>query len=500
MFWLVLLVVIVALLFYYNGKSLDNWKARKVVCLKSWPIMGAMGPFVFGQQSLAELVEGFYRKISNKRYIAFLQFLKPTLVLNDVDLIKQITIKDFNYFTDRRIFVTEKIDPLFGKSLFSLTGQKWKSMRSTLSPAFSSSKMKTMFTLISDMAEQFTDHLSKRTYSNNIVSLEMKDLFTRFANDVIATSAFGINCDSIQDRNNEFYKMGQKTILDGFSDSIKIFGYTLSPTIMEFLSIRLFDEKVTAFFRDIVVNTIKIREEKRIVRPDMIHLLMEARKGNSELSNEDIASQAIFFFFAGFETTSTLLCHLANELAQNIEVQERLQKEIDETIKKHGKKVSYEGLMDMKYLDMVVNETLRKWPTVPVIDRKCIQEYVIPATGDDEEDLVIQKDDNIWIPIYGVHRDPKYFPNPDKFDPERFSAENIENIKSHSYLPFGIGPRNCIGARFALMEAKILYFYILSQFNIMVVEKTQMPFRHKKHQFNIHAENGFWVGFKLRKK
>lgn len=73
--------------------------------------------------------------------------------------------------------------------------------------------------------------------------------------------------------------------------------------------------------------------------------------------------------------------------------------------------------------------------------------------NDDEQDIVIQKDDNLWIPIYGLHRDPKHFPNPDKFDPERFSAENIHKINSHSYLPFGIGPRNCIGNKNILLKS-----------------------------------------------
>lgn len=161
-------------------------------------------------------------------------------------------------------------------------------MRSTLSPAFSSAKMKTMYVLIQQMAEQFNNHLSKRVKSNNIVSLEMKDLFTRFANDVIATSAFGIECDSIKDRDNEFYLMGQRTIFDGFVDSLKLFGYTFSPAFMEYVSIRLFSEKVCTFFRDIVLNTIKTREEKGIVRPDMIHLLMEARRNDKKIGNPEL--------------------------------------------------------------------------------------------------------------------------------------------------------------------------------------------------------------------
>lgn len=93
----------------------------------------------------------------------------------------------------------------------------------------------------------------------------------------------------------------------------------------------------------------------------------------------------------------------------------------------------------------MISETLRLWPSVPLIDRKCAKPYVIQPLNDNEKPLYIEKDDLVWIPIYSVHRDPNYFPDPNRFDPERFSDENKNNIKQFSYLPFGIGPRQCLG-------------------------------------------------------
>lgn len=140
------------------------------------------------------------------------------------------------------------------------------------------------------------------------------------------------------------------------------------------------------------------------------------------------------------------------------------------------------------------------WPSSVVTDRLCTTPYTIAPEAKDETDLRLEKDSIVWIPIFGLHRDPKYFPNPERFDPERFNDENKKSIKPYSYLPFGVGPRNCIGSRFALLETKALFFHILTQFEIIPVEKTQIPLQLQKKGFNMTAENGFWLGLKKRSK
>lgn len=102
------------------------------------------------------------------------------------------------------------------------------------------------------------------------------------------------------------------------------------------------------------------------------------------------------------------------------------------------------------------------------------------------------------VPIYGYHRDPNYFPDPLKFDPERFNEENRGNIDPDTYLPFGIGPRNCIGSRFALMEVKTIFYYLLLNFTFEVTEKTQIPLKYAKNPVGIQAEKGIWLALKPR--
>lgn len=276
-----------------------------------------------------------------------------------------------------------------------------------------------------------------------------------------------------------------------------------------------------------VESNIKSREKHGIVRPDMMHLLIEAKKNGFkqeefsekvsdtgfatvqesdvnksnkkiQITNQDIMSQALAFFFAGFDSVSGLMCFLAYELGINIDLQEKLQKEIDLVDEVSKGKPSYEDILSMKYLDMVVSETLRKWPPGTGVDRLCTKPYTIQPQFPDEKPIHLQVGDNIMLPIFGIHRDPKFYPNPEKFDPERFNEENKNKIQPYSYLPFGIGPRNCVGSRFALLETKVLFFYLLKHFTIVPIARTEIPIKLSKAKFNLVAANGMWLGLKHR--
>ncbi|PSN29106.1 Cytochrome P450 9e2 [Blattella germanica] len=140
------------------------------------------------------------------------------------------------------------------------------------------------------------------------------------------------------------------------------------------------------------------------------------------------------------------------------------------------------------------SESLRLYPPSVAMDRHCVKKYTLPANPPIE----VNPGDGLWVPIYALHRDPEHFPNPDAFDPERFSDENKHNIKPSTYIPFGIGPRICIGSRFALMEAKIALVKLLYRFNLKVVSKTPIPIKICKKSMNMNIEGGYWIGLEMR--
>ncbi|KRT81786.1 cytochrome P450, partial [Oryctes borbonicus] len=523
---ILLLILGVTLLYWKTAKHYAYWTDRNVKQRKPIYFLGDNSNILFGKESIYDAFVKMYNAFPNERYMGIYQMLIPTLVVRDPDLIKQLTVKDFDHFLNHRAFIPEGVDPLWNKNLFSLKDTEWREMRGTLSPSFTSSKMKMIFTLISECANDFINHFLEKG-DNHL--LEMKDTFTRYTNDVIASVAFGIKCDSIREPDNLFFTMGTKAMKFGPSATIKFFIYTLAPTLSKLLGISFFPKEVTEFFFNVVTQTIQMRESQGIVRPDMLNLLIEARKGktiydletnssnesalttseNSNINKEykaakhltdmDIAAQALVFFFGGFESAATLMSFTAYELALNPECQRKLQTEIDETLKECNGQLTYESLLKMKYMDMVLSETLRKWPPNVGSDRVCTKDYTIEPVHSHEQPVHLKTGDLVWIPVCGIHNDPKYYPEPQKFDPMRFGDDNKTNIiNPYTFMPFGTGPRNCIGSRFALMETKTILFHMLSKFDLNVCEKTDVPIQLSKITMQLVTKNGVWIALKRR--
>ncbi|KAJ9573560.1 hypothetical protein L9F63_009045, partial [Diploptera punctata] len=457
----------------------------------------------------SELIHQMYKQLKQHPYGGFYMFNLPIFLIIDPDLIKTITVKDFEYFTDHRPIVPKEYgEDVWNNGLFSLQGQRWKEMRAKLSPAFTSSKMKTMFVLISECCKQLVVFLEECQQNisgsecniskeGNMLVLELKEFFTRYTNDVIATTAFGIGVNSLKHPKNDFFVKGQEAT--GLKQW-RFFALLAFP-LMAMLKMRIISDKVTEFFRSLVLETMNTRDKQGIVRPDMLQLLMEAKKNSlqdensndknqkTKLDDEDIIAQALLFFLAGFDTASTLLCFISYELAMHPDVQRKLQDEVDKSLEENGGKFTYEAVNNMKYLDMVVSETLRMYPPAGAVDRLCTKRYTLKA----DPPLEFFPGDNLFIPIYGLHLDPKYYDDPEKFDPERFSDENKHKIHPFAYLPFGVGPRSCIGNRFALMETKLVLVYMLSDFNLKPINKTPKTIRIIQKGFNMSIAGGFWM-------
>lgn len=486
-------------IYYYFFKDLNFFKKHGIRHAPPWPVVGNMGPVFLRQLSMAEIIQKIYNLNPDAKYVGFFDSMNPVVMIRDPDLIKSIGVKNFESFPDHRAFINEVNDPLFGKNLFSLRGEKWRDVRSLLSPAFTSSKMKAMFKLMSDCAASFTEFLFKLPADKSVI--EMKDCFTRYTNDVIATCAFGISVDSMRNPTNEFYVYGKDATSFSTLRTIKFYFIRSMPIITKMLGIKFVGNRVGQFFKDLVRSTIHTRDKQNIVRPDMLQLMMESRgkRGpGKELTIEDMTSQAFIFFFGGFDTVSTLMCFTIHEITVNPTVQTKLRNEIDEVLKKTNGELTYEALNGMQYLDAVVEESLRMWSVAVAIDRLCVQDFELPPALPGDKPFVVKKGTYVWFPIYGIHRDPKYFEKPDEFYPERFLAENKKKLNTNAYIPFGLGPRMCIGNRFALLETKVVIFHLLARCELKPCAKTSHPLQLSKASFTMLAEGGFWLKIHAR--
>ncbi|XP_034180230.2 cytochrome P450 9e2-like [Osmia lignaria lignaria] len=477
------------------------WKKRNAPYIKGMPVFGSSWRLFLRRISFPDCCKFIYNYYPNLRYVCVMDFSTPGVVIRDPVLIREIAIKNFEHFPDHQSFINEKIDPIFGKNVFSLRGERWKEMRSTLSPSFTASKMRFIFELVSKCSQEFVNYLYNHPEFSS--SIEAKDAFTRYTNDTIATVAFGISVNSLRDRENEFYKKGaDATNFGGLFRLMKFLLFRMNPRLTRMAGFSFLSRDTASFFKRVVFETVKVRDEQNIVRPDMIHLLMEARDKEKLVSRQmtidDITAQAFIFFLAGFDTSSTLMCYIVHELAINPDIQEKLRQEIDRYMQEGNGEISYEALSRMKYMEMVTSEALRKYPPLVLIDRLCARKFQLPPAGPGYNSVTVHPDNVVLFPVYALHHDPKCFPEPEKFDPERFSDENKDKIDPYTYLPFGLGPRKCIGNRFALMETKILIAHLLHRFYLKCTEKTKIQIEFSKKNFSITPDGGFWIGLEKR--
>ncbi|XP_011700274.1 PREDICTED: cytochrome P450 9e2-like, partial [Wasmannia auropunctata] len=345
-------------------------------------------------------------------------------------------------------------------------------------------------------AENFANFVA--TQSGKVgKTYDIKDLLCRYANDTVATCAFGIDVDSFKNPNNEFFVLGRKAVNFDSILSFKFLIYRNFPLLAKLLKLRMFGPKVENFFKEVVSGTLKVRDEQGIVRPDMIQLMMEIRNKDNgpEFNIDEMTAQAFVFFLAGFDSVSTAMSFMMHHVGIDSNVQSKLREEIDDVLRQTNGKPTYEAINRMKYLDAVINESLRMYPTVPFLDRICVKETELPPATPDGEPITIKPGDIIWFASFPLHRDPKYFSHPEKFDPDRFLNGNVNNLV---YMPFGIGPRVCIGNRFALMESKIMLFYLLWRCDLEPDVKTRIPMILKK-TFSMLADGGFWLKLQARK-
>ncbi|XP_063913777.1 probable cytochrome P450 6a14 [Zophobas morio] len=429
---------------------------------------------------------------------------KPLYIPIDLDIIRGILQNGFGNFVDRGLYYDEKNDPL-SAHLFYLGGVKWRNLRTKLTPTFTSGKLKMMFDTLVTCGDQLKAKMDKTAGKE---AVDIKDILGRFTTDIIGNCAFGIDCNSLKSAENEFNRYFKSFFVNTFWENVNAFITFIFPDLAKKLKIKTIKPKLSKFFMKIVKDTVKYREENNIYRKDFMHLLLQLKnrgklvddnsvlreendtKREVNLTVDEIAAQSFVFFLAGYETSSTLMTFCLFEMASNPDIQERLRKEIEEVLQKHDNRFTYDAVMEMHYMEQVINETLRKHSPIPNLLRVCTKNYTIPGT-----DCVIDKGTQVFIPIMGIQHDPEYYPNPEKFDPERFSEANKSKRRPCTFLPFGDGPRNCIGLRFGLLQTKVGLGVLLKNYKFSVNSRTQLPLKFDPTSFILSPVGGMWLDY-----
>ncbi|CAG5122787.1 unnamed protein product [Candidula unifasciata] len=388
------------------------------------------------------------------------------LVTANLDLWRYILIKDFSNFIDREPKIMSST-PFFN-SLFFSSGREWRKQRQILSPTFTSGKLKYISKSVQKSAQDLTDYLE--TQAKNGSTVLKKDVCGRYTSEIIAKTAFGLDAKFIAEEDAEFYEYS-KNIFD-FKDR-----GGLSKLIADFLQRIPFVERMSTevfklqyfepiklttnkYFDVILQNTIR---GKRLQQRNFCSR-KDAPKVIPKLAYEEMLGHSMLVIFAGMETTATTLQMCFYELAANSEVQDKVFQEITQVVKSDTP--TLEELNSLIYTQQVLDETLRLYPPVPSVKR--IAQETLTYSG-----VTIPKGATVVLPYFSALKDPRFFKDPDTFNPNRFSPKEKEKLDPLAFCVFGHGPRICLGMRLAYLELKQALVHVIRKLRVVLNDETE---------------------------
>nr|XP_042909307.1 cytochrome P450 3A6 [Parasteatoda tepidariorum] len=374
-------VVISILLYWYSTKNHDYWRKRGIPYVKPYPFLGSH-PALERGKNLEDVELERYKKYGN--FYGYYEANKPVLMVGKPELLRDILVKDFQYFSSRR--VVNSGDPIQEKILSLLTGEDWKRVRTIVTPTFSTGKIKRVMGIFQDCAKTILQNFKMENAKGNPV--DVYKFYGAFSMDVIASSAFSTKVDSHNDPENQFVKYAKKAFLQELN--LKFLLFLVFPKLLQKLGFRAFAPDTMDFFKSATLNIIQERKRTGQTRNDFLQLLVDAAtevakeekwddtddlssnyvddsKGHAvfkgitskRLSMDELVAQCVIFFIAGYHTTATTLGLTTYLLALHPDIQEKVFKEISEVIKETNGELKYESIQNMKYLDNVVSEVFR---------------------------------------------------------------------------------------------------------------------------------------------
>jgi len=273
----VFFVVLGAFYIYFKHKC-SYWEKKGVRFLKPSFPMGNCGEFILLRKSFGETYAELYNTLAGNKFGGVYLLHRPQLIIRDPDLIKAVLVKDFDHFHDHGFASDEKIDPLSG-NLFMLNGSKWRELRAKLSPTFTSGKMKLMFQTMINCGKELTEHL--KTPADQDEMVEFRDVLAKYSTDIIASCAFGIECNCLKNPDADFRKWGRRIFEPTFEAIVRGMLYFLMPSVPIALGISNTPNDIITFFRTLVHETVNFREKHSIYRNDFLQLLIRLKNKES---------------------------------------------------------------------------------------------------------------------------------------------------------------------------------------------------------------------------
>ncbi|XP_077533805.1 cytochrome P450 3A9-like isoform X2 [Haemaphysalis longicornis] len=458
-------------------KTFTFWKDKGIVHLGFWEYMRFC--YDIYTKPLNEVEISYYEKYG--RVYGSYQGTDPTLVVGDPDILREIMVSQFKNFSDRS--KSQRIgSDIWRKSMMNMSGDEWKKARSVFAPAITSAKLRKIALKVKAIVERATSKMVEAAAQNKPV-----DIYELAEQSALCSTAV-LNYSVDLEKAEKNHPLVQS--LEAISMNVggwKLVMLHLMPKIYGLLQPDYPKEAGTNLYKAFVSHLIEERKLMKKKEEDFLQVFMDAAydsqngidgKADSakkqKIPVDEITGHGIIFFVAGVESVSTAVTHTAYFLAMHPEFQDKVIAEVDKAISEGG--LTYDALQEMPYLEASIKEAMRLTTPDTIALRVCTEETMVAG-------IRFKPGMCVDIHLAAIHRDPEYFPEPEKYNPERFLPENKDKIKPFTYIPFGAGPRNCVGMRLGLLQTKTTLASMLSRVRFEPCPETMVPLKYKASQF-----------------
>ncbi|KAF6276282.1 thromboxane A synthase 1 [Rhinolophus ferrumequinum] len=504
-------VVLLALLKWYSTSAFSRLEKLGIRHPKPSPFIGNLTFFRQGFWESQMELRKLYGPLCGY-YLGRRMFI----VISEPNMIKQVLVENFSNFTNRMASGLES-KPVLDSVLF-LRDKRWEEVRSVLTSAFSPEKLNEVTPLISQACDLLVAHL--RRYAESGDAFDIQRCYSCYSTDVVASVAFGTPVDSQKAPEDPFVKHCRRFFALSIPTPLLVLILSF-PSIMVPLA-RILPNKnrdeLNGFFNKLIRNVIALRDQQAAEerQRDFLQLVLDARHSapsvgvesfdivrqvfsstgcsvnpsqprllSKPLTVDEVVGQAFLFLIAGYEIVTNTLSFATYLLATNPDCQEKLLTEVDRFNEKYTSPEYCSLQESLPYLDMVIAETLRMYPPAFRFTREAAQDCEVLGQR-------IPAGTVVETAVGALHHDPEHWPRPEIFDPQRFTAEAQQRRRPFTYLPFGAGPRSCLGVRLGLLEVKLTLLHVLSNFRFEACPETQVPLQLESKSA-LGPKNGIYI-------